>query len=77
MDRNQCLQALDEVLELPPGTIQESQSLEGLENWDSITIMSFMALADERFGVRIQPRQIAQCRTAADLIGLFGTSVTS
>ena len=75
MTDSNFLNLLDDLLELAPGTVKPSDSLEGLEGWDSLAVISFMALVDEHFNVRMQPRQIAECRTVADLVALLGDHV--
>jgi acyl carrier protein len=70
------LYLLDDLLELAPGTVKASDSLESLEGWDSLAVISLMALVDEQFSVRLQPREIAVCKTVADLVALLGYRVT-
>lgn len=75
MQRTEFLLSLDELLELEPGTVQGSETLERLEGWNSLAIISLMALMDERFGVTLQPRRIAACTTVADLVALLGDQI--
>lgn len=75
MKRNEFLLLLDEALELEPGTVKWSETLDSLESWDSLAVISFMALVDEHFGISLQPRQIAACTTVADLTGLLGDRI--
>jgi acyl carrier protein len=69
------LLSLDELLELEPGTVKGSETLESLEGWNSLAIISLMALMDERFGVTLQPRRIAACTTVADLVALLDDKI--
>jgi acyl carrier protein len=75
LKRNEFLLLLDEALELEPGTVKWSETLDSLESWDSLAVISFMALVDEHFGISLQPRQIAACTTVADLTGLLGDRI--
>jgi acyl carrier protein len=75
MARNQFLLLLDELLELEPGTVKGSETLDSLEGWNSLGVISLMALVDEHFGVSLQPRQIAGCSTISDLVGLLGDRI--
>ena len=75
MERNEFLLLLDELLELEPGTVKGSETLDGLEGWNSLAVISFMALVDEHFGISVQPRQIAACTTVTDLMGLLGDRI--
>jgi len=75
LKQTEFLLLLDELLELEPGTLKGSETLESLEDWNSLAVISFMALVDEHFGVSLQPRQIAGCSTIADLVGLLGDRI--
>jgi len=68
----QVLNRIDTLLELDPGTLSGSERLEGLENWDSLSIIGFIAMADEEFSVQVAPTAIHQAETINDLIKLLG-----
>jgi acyl carrier protein len=61
---------IEETLELDPGSITGEERLEDL-NWDSLSVISFMAIADERLGLRLSPRDINACTTVSQLVGLL------
>jgi acyl carrier protein len=67
----QLCDALAELLEREPGTIQSSDALAGL-GWDSMAVVGFIALADDRFGVVVDARRLAKCVTVQDLADLLG-----
>jgi acyl carrier protein len=68
---------LDEILELEPGTIRGGEELNGLEAWDSVAVLSFIALADSEYGVALPPKEIAECRTTGDLAQLMARHVAA
>jgi hypothetical protein len=70
MTRREFLLELDQVLELPAGTLSGPEKLEKLEQWNSTAMIGFIALADTNNGVRISPRQMVNCSTIADLLAL-------
>lgn len=72
MTREEFLTQLDELLELPAGTLQGGEKLEELERWDSLAMVSFIALADEHCNIRLSPRQFVTCNTINDLVQLAG-----
>lgn len=76
MQRHEFLLSLDEVLELEPSTIKGDETLESLEGWNSLAVISFIALADEKCGISLQPSKIANCQTVEDLIALLGDKIT-
>lgn len=61
---------LDEVLELDAGTLQGDEKLEDVENWDSLAVISYIALVDEQFGVVVDSEHLMQAKTVADLYNL-------
>ena len=70
MKRDEFLLEMDEILDLPAGTLQGHEKLEELQNWDSTSLITFIALAESNNGVSISPGQIVNCATVADLLRL-------
>jgi acyl carrier protein len=69
MIREEFLRELDDILGLASGTLNGSEKLEELEQWNSIAIISFIALADNS-GTTVSPRLVAKCATINDLLDL-------
>jgi len=67
VNKAEFYQNLDELLEFDPGTIKGSELLADLEAWDSMTVLSFIAMADEKYGVNIRANRIAECKSVDDL----------
>ena len=70
MTTHEFLLEMDEILGLPAGTLRGHEKLEELENWDSTSLITFIAMADSNSGVSISPAQIVNCVTVADLLKL-------
>ena len=70
MTRQEFLLMLDELLEEEPGTLTGDEVLRELETWESLTVIEFLALVDEHFGVVLNPKDIAACETTHDLMAL-------
>lgn len=70
MGRNEFLKSIDEILELQPGTLQGPEQLDDYPLWDSTAMISFMALADSNNGTHLSPRELAACKSIADLLRL-------
>ncbi len=62
--------ALDEMLELDPGTITGNERLEDIEAWDSLAVISFIALVDEKFDILVETEKLAAAESIADLYAL-------
>lgn len=74
MNRPEFLTLVDELLELPKGTLTGAERLEDLERWDSLAMIGFMAIVDEHAGVRLTPRQFVTCERVSDLLDLAKVS---
>jgi acyl carrier protein len=71
MTRDEFLLAMDEALEVPGGTLKGPEKLEDLDNWDSVAMMSFIALVNSNnSNLKLSPRQITSCDTVDDLLKL-------
>lgn len=73
MTDESVLSLVEEILELESGTVSAADDLEEL-GWDSLSDLSFIAIADERFHVTIDPKQLAAVETPADLAPLLPTA---
>ena len=69
MTKKVFLRSMEQVLEVEPGTLTGNERL-GSFNWDSVAILSFIAMADEQFHVNVPPERIMECRTVAELMAL-------
>ena len=69
MTREELLAGLSELLETD-SPLTGSEELDGLDSWDSVAVVSFMAMADDRCGVTLAPKAIYACNTVDDLLEL-------
>ncbi len=67
MNKDEFYRHLDELLDVDPGTIKGGELLADLEAWDSVTVVSFIAMADEKYGVNVPAQRIVACRSVDDL----------
>jgi len=68
--RKEFLLEMDEILNLPAGTLRGAEKLEDLENWDSTSLITFIAMAETNSGVSLSPDEIVTCSTVGDLLRL-------
>ena len=61
---------VEEILEVPSGTVGLADDLERL-GWDSLSNLTFISIADERYGARIDPDALASASTPAELGALL------
>jgi acyl carrier protein len=69
MTKEDFLTKLAEMLELD-GALSGEETLADLEAWDSMAVLSFMAMADSEAGKTLAPADIAKAKSVADLYAL-------
>lgn len=69
MNSAEILLVIAEVLEQEPEAVQSSASLADYD-WDSLSILSFIALVQERFHLVLSPSELVMCETVDDLMRL-------
>ena len=72
MTAAEFLSEIDNIIQADPGTVQFSDRLKSLRGWDSMGVMMFIAMADERFGISVNPKDVASCASVEDLASLCG-----
>ena len=72
MNRSELRSRFEQIVELPGGSLDEATALSDIELWDSVAMMTFIALADEASGAKISARDIRNCQTVGDLLNLTG-----
>lgn len=58
-------EGLAEILEVEPAEVKPD--LELGENWDSLAVVSTIALIDDVYDVQVRPEKLADCKTVGDV----------
>ncbi|WP_413736088.1 acyl carrier protein [Shewanella sp. BJSY2023SW005] len=77
MNRQEFLNALEEILELDENTLKGDEVLMDIEQWDSLAFLSVIAMADEHFDIVIQGDKLEEINTVGDLISLVEEHLTA
>ena len=72
MTEREFYNELAKILEMPAEDVRADTILTGREAWDSLGVLSFVALCDEKLGVQLAVGVLANCTTAADLAKAAG-----
>ena len=72
MTRQDALRLLEKTLEITAHTLTGSETLRDLESWDSLSTMTFIAMADKELGLPLPGNRVARCQTVDDLLELLG-----
>jgi len=76
MTKAEFLGHLDEIMEQEPGTLKAGEALKDVPKWDSMTVVQFIAFADEEFNLAIPSAKLLACTTVDDLAALLSSHVT-
>ena len=71
MNQQEFLAAIEKALVMDEGTLESTKVLTEIESWDSMAVLEFQAIADEEFGVQVDPTAIGNCETVGDLWNLI------
>ncbi|MFG6325263.1 MAG: acyl carrier protein [Lachnospiraceae bacterium] len=71
MTNQEKLEKLEEIMDLEAGQLSEDSILADFEEWDSIAILSVIALLDEEFGKTVKGADIKKCVTVKDAMNLM------
>lgn len=71
MNSNEILNAIIDILEIESDSINMDTELSGVEEWDSMAAVSFLALCDSKFNKLINPAELRSCKTFGDLVKLI------
>jgi acyl carrier protein len=70
MNEQEFIASIEELLEIDPGSISLATQLDSLQEWDSLAFVSFLAMADSKYGVRVTPTELHESKSMADLMKL-------
>lgn len=67
---NQLHRELETLLELPENSVSSSDTLESIR-WDSMAVVMFIAMADDKFSIAVPPSKLADAKTVDDVFKLL------
>ena len=72
MNRTEFIQQIADILEIDAGNLTGSEVLEEIGNWDSLSIISYVAMLDAELNTIVSPEKLKKARTIEDLVLLAG-----
>jgi acyl carrier protein len=72
MKVNEFIEKLKETLELEDEKLNEDTNLKDLEEYDSLSVLSIIAMIDENFGKQLSAQQFSDVTTVTSLIEKIG-----
>lgn len=70
VDRTDFYRQVNQLLESDSGDLRGSTELANLEGWDSVALVSFIAMADSVYGATLDAQALLDCDTVDDLAEL-------
>ncbi|MCK9471824.1 MAG: acyl carrier protein [Bacilli bacterium] len=71
MSEKEKIELLEEMMDLDPHSLTKDTVLAKLDEWDSITILSFIVLLDEEFNKSVKAPEIRSLVTIADALNMM------
>lgn len=68
MNREEKLEIIADILEVDTDELEEDMVLEDFETWDSVAVLSVIAMMDEKFGKYPHASEIRQYIKVVDLM---------
>lgn len=68
MTREEKIEIIADILEVEPDEVQEDMVLEDFETWDSVAVLSVIAMMDENFGKYPHASEIRSYIKVGDLM---------
>jgi len=75
VNKSEFYATIDDILELPIGTIKGDELLTSLPTWDSLAVVSYIATCNGLFGVVIPGDNVKKSRSIQDLVALVAKHV--
>lgn len=68
MELTKKIALLEETLDTEEGVLTPETSLNTVEEWDSIAMLSLIAMLDEEFDKTITGKELKELKTVADIL---------
>ena len=68
MELSKKLALIEEALDVEEGSLKPETPLDDVEEWDSIAMLSLIAMLDDEFGKTISGKELKALKTVADIL---------
>jgi acyl carrier protein len=72
MDKPAFFAAVAEILEADPAGLTGEETIASVGNWDSLSVISFIAMVDSDLGQIVDGEKLKDAKTLNDLAALAG-----
>lgn len=71
METKEKLALLEDIMELDEGSLTPETRLEDLEEWDSLSALSFVVMLGDEFGRKISGQDVRAFETVQDMLAVM------
>ena len=71
MTKEQKMELIAEIVDMEPSDLTPETTFASLEDWDSVAVLSFIAMMDEEFGKEIKGAEIKKFVTIQDALDIM------
>jgi acyl carrier protein len=75
MTKSEFLKEIDEIVQADSGATAMADRLDALKGWDSMAVVMFISMVDEKLDMSLDVPMLAACVTVADLAAICGEKV--
>jgi acyl carrier protein len=75
MTKLEFLNEIDVIIQADPGSTTLDDQITSLKGWDSMAIIMFIAMTDEKLHITLDINKLASCETVGDLARLCDLKV--
>lgn len=68
MDIKEKLAALEDMMDLDEGSLTPETALEDIEEWDSLSALSYVVMMKDDFGKKVSGAEVRAFKTVKDII---------
>lgn len=68
MELKKKLALIEEAMDVEEGSLTAETALDDVEEWDSITMLSLIAMLDDEFGKTISGKELKALKSVADIL---------
>ncbi|NPV57270.1 MAG: acyl carrier protein [Anaerolineae bacterium] len=72
MTKTEFMGEMEALMEMPAGALSAETILKDLAQWDSMQVLSFIVMVEEKLGTVLDGDEIAKAKTVGDLLALLG-----
>ena len=76
MTKSEFYKIIEDIAEVPPGTVKGNEQLSDWDGWDSLAIVAFIAAMDKHLNFAVPPKPLVQARSVPDLVALVAEHLT-